>query len=78
MTYRDSSHDLRQKINLYFDNALPEKDQRDLLQRVHTDPQCNQMFNKEKNFRDFIKNKAKRSPVSPDIIQSIRDRIRAI
>jgi hypothetical protein len=78
MTHRDGSQDLRHKINLYFDKALPEEDQKQLLRQVDNDPNCCQMFNKEKHFRDFIKNNVKRSPVSQDIIQSIRDRIRAI
>jgi hypothetical protein len=78
MTHRENSQDLRQKINLYFDNALPQKDQDELLIRVGTDPDCCQMFNKEKNFRAFIKNNVRRTPASQDIIQSIRDRIRAI
>lgn len=78
MNHRDSSQDIRQKINLYFDNALTQKDQDELLSRVSTDPDCCQMFNKEKTFRDFIKNNVRRTPASQDIIQSIRDRIRAI
>ncbi len=67
---------LRGKINLYFDNALTKEEQSTLLERVDTDTRCNKMFNKEKTFRDFIKNNVKRSSVSPDLIQSIKDRIR--
>jgi hypothetical protein len=76
MRNRESIQDLRQKIDLYFDNALPPKDKEELMSRVQNDPRCCNLFNKEKTFRDFIKNNVKRTSVSPDMIQSIRDSIR--
>jgi hypothetical protein len=78
MRNRENIQDLRQKIDLYFDNALPPKDQEELMMKVDQDPRCSKMFNKEKTFRDFIKNNVKRTCVSPDIIQSIRDSIRKV
>lgn len=78
MRNRENIQDLRQKIDLYFDNALPPKDQEELMQKVEKDPRCSSMFKKEKTFRDFIKNNVKRTSVSPDIIQSIRDSIRKV
>ena len=78
MRNRENIQDLRQKIDLYFDNALPPKDQEELMSRVEKDPRCSSMFKKEKTFREFIKNNVKRTSVSPDIIQSIRDSIRKI
>ena len=78
MRNRENIQDLRQKIDLYFDNALPPKDQEELMQKVQKDPRCSSMFKKEKTFRDFIKNNVKRTSVSPDIIQSIRDSIRKV
>ena len=68
--------DIRQRINLYFDNALSPEDQQDLLHKVECDNKCSKLFTKEKNFRDYIKNNVKRSSVSPDLIQSIKERIR--
>jgi len=68
--------DIRQRINLYFDNALSVEDQQDLLHKVECDNKCSKLFTKEKNFRDYIKNNVKRSSVSPDLIQSIKERIR--
>lgn len=78
MRNRENIQDLRQKIDLYFDNALPPKDQEELMMRVQKDPRCSSMFKKEKTFREFIKNNVKRTSVSPDIIQSIRDSIRKV
>ncbi len=76
MEEREQVQNLRHKIELYFDKALPENEQQDLLHKVKTDPDCSEMFNNEKSFRDLIKNGVKRTPVSPDLIQTIKERIR--
>ena len=78
MRNRENFQDLRQKIDLFFDNALPTKDSEELMSQVDKDPRCGKIFKKEKNFREFIKNNVKRTSVSPDLIQSIRDRIRIV
>lgn len=78
MRNQENTGTLRSKINLYFDNALSQDEQSSLLEKVSSDAKCNKMFNKEKTFRDYIKNNVKRSSVSPDLIQSIRDSIRVV
>lgn len=78
MRNQENTGELRSKINLYFDNALSQDESSLLLQRVDTDSKCSKMFNKEKTFRDYIKNNVKRSSVSPDLIQSIKDSIRVV
>ena len=78
MRNQDNARNLRSKINLYFDNALSQEEQKSLLNQVDSDPRCSKMFNKEKTFRDYIKNNVKRSSVSPDLIQSIKDSIRIV
>ncbi len=75
MKQSTNSFDFRQQINLYFDNALSPEAQKDLLHKVDCDHKCSKLFKKEKSFRDYIKNNVKRSSVSPDLIQSIKDRI---
>ena len=74
----DTVHQLRQRIEMYFDNELPKEDCKQLLSRVQQDPKCNKLFNKEKNFREYIRTNVKRPSVSADLIQSIRDRIRIV
>lgn len=78
MRNQENTGSLRSKINLYFDNALSQEESSTLLERVSCDTKCSKMFNKEKTFRDYIKNNVKRSSVSPDLIQSIRDSIRVV
>ena len=63
------------QVNLYFDNRLTEESKENLLNAVNEDPQCSQMFEKEKNFRDFIKNNVKRPGASSELIDNIRNQI---
>jgi len=76
MRNQNENQDLRQKINLYLDHALGAQEQEDLLKQVDADPRCNQMFQSERSLRDYIKNNVKKSSVSPDLIQSIKNNIR--
>jgi hypothetical protein len=71
----ESFNDLRNKINLYFDNELDSNDQQSLLNKIDHDPACSKLFNKEKSFRDFIKNNVKRPTVSQEFIRNLKDRI---
>lgn len=63
------------QVNLYFDNRLTEESKQDLLKVVQDDPQCNQVFEKEKHFRNFIKNNVKRPCASAELIKIIRNKI---
>ncbi len=78
MSTKDNFKQIRQRINMYFDNELSQEDKSQLLHQVDEDPRCQKIFHKEKNFRDFIKSNVKQSTVSPDLIQNIRDRIRIV
>ena len=70
--------DIQKRVTLYFDNALGETEKNELLQQVSNDPRCSKIFNKEKNFREFIKNNVQRPAVTSDFIQNIKDKIRYI
>lgn len=70
--------DIQQRVTLYFDNALGETERNELLKQVDMDPRCSKIFNKEKNFREFIRNNVQRPAVSSDLIQNIKDKIRFI
>lgn len=73
-----NAHDIQNRVNLYFDNALGENEKKELLNQVDQDPKCSKIFNKEKTFREYIKNNVTRPTVSSDFIQSIKDRIRIV
>jgi hypothetical protein len=73
-----SIEEFRQQVNLYFDHALSNDEEKEFLQQVSNDPKCSKVFNKEKSFRDFIKTNVTRPAVSPDLIQTIKDKVRVI
>ena len=70
--------EIQNRVTLYFDNALGESETNELMEQVNQDPRCSKIFNKEKNFREFIKNNVQRPSVSSDLIQNIKDKIRFI
>lgn len=67
---------LQKRITLYFDNALNDTDKQDLLNQVNDDPQSHKLFEKEQHLRSIIKARIKRPSATPDLIQSIKDKIR--
>jgi len=67
--------EIQNRVTLYFDNALGENESQELLQAVNHDPRCSKIFNKEKTFREFIKNNVTRPSVSSDLIQNIKSKI---
>ena len=69
-------HDIRNQVNLYFDNALGDSEKQELLSQVDIDPRITKIFQQEKSYRDFIKKNVTSPAVSSDFIQTIKDRIR--
>lgn len=76
MRERENYQSFRQKLDMYLDNALSHEDEKDFVARITEDPAYNRLYASEKNFREMIKNNIKRPNVSPNLIQSIKDRIR--
>ncbi len=68
--------DLLKKVSMYLDNELTNEAERELLTEIKQNPNYFEMLNKEKSFRDFIKSRVQRKPVSPSLIQSIKEKIR--
>jgi len=67
---------IKDKIYLYFDNALNESDRQELMKAIDNNPACGELFKKEKNFREQIKSQVKRPEATPDFIQQIKNRIK--
>ena len=66
---------LMTRVGMYLDNELTKQEERDLLLEIKTNPQLMEFFNKEKSFREFIRNKVQRRKVSPALIQNIKEKI---
>jgi hypothetical protein len=67
---------LNNRVIMYLDNELTKQEERDLLLEIQSNPQLKDFFNKEKSFREFIRNKVNRQKVSPALVQNIKDRIK--
>lgn len=76
MRERENYQSFRQKLDMYLDNALNQEDEKDFVARINEDPAYNRLYASEKNFREMIKNNIRRPNVSPNLIQSIKDKIR--
>ncbi len=70
------SNSIKDKIALYFDNALNDVDRKELLNHVNSDPSFNKMFEKEKHVRNMIKTHIKRPAATNDLIQNIRNKVK--
>ena len=67
---------LMNRVVMYLDNELTKQEERDLLLEIQSNPQLKDFFNREKSFREFIRNKVNRQKVSPALVQNIKDKIR--
>ena len=67
---------IRKEVGLYFDRDLSDSAQQNFLDKVKSDPAYRATFNREKNVREILKNSVQRTAVSPDLIQSIKNRIK--
>lgn len=76
MENRNNIQDFHQQVNLYFDNALDKESEIRMFEQVHHNQECGKVFDKEKNFRFFIKNNFKRPTAPSSLIESIKEKVR--
>lgn len=72
---RNNTSTLMNRVNMYLDNELTKQEERELLLEIKSNPLLMEFFNKEKSFREFIRNKVNRQKVSPALIQNIKEKI---
>ena len=71
-------HRFQEKVDMYFDKALNQTDEQELLETVENDSSCQKVFEQAQNYRSFIKDKVHRPSVSPEFIKSIKEKIRIV
>ena len=69
---------INREVGMYFDQRLSKDAEENFLKKVENDPDYSEAFNREKSIRTHIRNGVKRSHVSPDFIQSIKEKIRIV
>jgi hypothetical protein len=61
---------------MFLDKELSQEAELELIQEIQRTPGFKEILSKEKSFREFLKNKVARRPVSPALIDSIKEKIR--
>ena len=64
------------QVNLYLDNELSKEDEKNLLKRAGSDPNCGGLLNNEVSFRDLIRFNVKRRIASVELIDNIKSKIK--
>ena len=78
MENRNSINEIQKQVGMFFDHELDSQREQELLQRVKSDPNYQEVFSKEQNIRENLRKHVRRPGVSPDLIQSIKDNIRVV
>ena len=73
----DQLRDIIQKVNLYLDNELPTEAQSQLFKDIHANPSYNQILEKEKDFRKFLKSNISKQKPSDQLLKSLQAKIKA-
>jgi hypothetical protein len=68
--------DFRKKVDMMLDKALTKEAEEEVLNKIKDNPDYEQMLNNERNFRDFVRGNVVRPKVTPEFIQSIKDKVR--
>lgn len=66
----------RKEIGLFFDNQLDQNAQMSFISKVENNSFMKSTFDREKNVRELLRNSVQRSHVSPDLIKSIKNKIK--
>lgn len=68
--------DFRKKVDMMLDNALSKEAEEAVMKEVNNNPEFQQVLNNERNFRNFVRGNVVRPKVTPEFIQSIKDRVK--
>jgi len=75
-THQNRAGSITQRVMLYLDGELSNKEERELLSEIQGNPDLLERFSMEKSFREFIRSKISRRTVSPALVESIKMKIR--
>jgi len=76
MSDRHNFNEINERANLFLDHALDRSQEDEFIHQAHTNEDVSSILDTERSFRELIRNNITRQPVSPNLIQSIRSRIR--
>jgi len=70
--------ELTERVKRLVDNQLSKEDEKALLQEIKDNPTVMDILKREQSFKEYLKSKLNRKKVSPNLIQSIKDKIRIV
>ncbi len=68
--------DFRQKVDMMLDKALTKEAEEEVMKKIQDNPEYENLLKTERNFRDFVRGSVVRPKVTPEFIQSIKDKVR--
>ncbi len=75
MGKRTNSNQFLDRVISYLDGELSKEEERTLLMEIKQSPENLEKFNIEKSFREFIRSKVTRRPVSPTLVDNIKSKL---
>jgi hypothetical protein len=63
------------KLTLYLDNELPKDAEQAFVEELKKDPRFEHLLQREKSFKEFLRQHIARRKASPDLVKSLKDKI---
>ncbi len=68
--------DFRKKVDMMLDKALTKEAEEEVMRSIEQNPAYERLLNNERNFREFVRHSVVRPKVTPEFIQSIKEKVR--
>jgi hypothetical protein len=68
--------DIRKEVDMMLDKALSKEAEEEVMKKIQDNPEYESLLKNERNFRDFVRGNVVRPKVTPEFIQSIKDKVR--
>ncbi len=75
-TQSDSTDDIYTRLTLLVDNELSQEAENELLKEIKSNPDYADYLAKEKSFRTFIRARLPRRKASPDLLETLKEKIK--
>ncbi len=76
MRENSTTGNVYQRVNLFLDRGMTHEDETHFKSELSLNPNIANAFEKEQNFRDYLRSSVEKVKASPEMIQTIREKIR--
>lgn len=76
MQETSTSGSVYQRVNLFLDRGMTHEDEVYFKTELSLNPNVATAFEKEQSFRDYLRSSVEKVKASPEMIQTIREKIR--